>query len=91
MFSQTQEENLFNTDNLFIHWVKTFPNLFNFVVITFSIYLRVFPKKPAASKLLSPADVMDAVSEDYADGGGDDQRLSQRKTWSPPDKSLGGK
>lgn len=61
MFSQTQEENLFNTDNLFIHWEKTFPNPFNFVVITFSIYLRVFPKKPAASKLLSPADVMDAV------------------------------
>lgn len=81
----------FNMDNLFVHWAKTFPNPFNFVVITFSIYLRVFPKKPAASKPLSPADVMDPDWEDYADGGGDDRRLSQRETWSPRDKSLGGK
>lgn len=89
MFSQTQEENHLTWIIFLYIAAKTFPNPFNFVVITFSIYLRVFPKKPAASKLLSPADVMDPVWEDYADGGGDDQRRSHRKTQSPPDKTLG--
>lgn len=89
MFSQTQEENHLTWIIFLYIAAKTFPNPFNFVVITFSIYLRVFPKKPAASKLLSPADVMDPVWEDYADGGGDDHRWSHRKTRSPPDKTLG--
>lgn len=71
-------------DNLFVHHCETFPNPFNFVMIFGPIHLRVSPKKPAAPMSLSPGDVMDPICEDYADGGRDDQSVSQRKMWIPP-------
>lgn len=70
MSSQTLEENHLTQIIVLYIAAKASPNPFNFVMITFSIYLRVFPKKPADSTLLSPADVMDPAWEDYADGWG---------------------
>lgn len=70
-------------NNLFVHHCKTFPNPLNFVMISGPIYLRVFPKKPAALMLLSPGDVMDPIWGDYADGGRDEQCFSRRKMWIP--------
>lgn len=81
MFPPNQEENHLTQVIVLYIVAKTFPNPFNFVVITFSIYLRVFPEKPAACMLLSPADVIDPVWEDYADGWGDDGRVPLRKPW----------
>lgn len=71
-------------DNLFVHHCKTFPNPFNFVMISGPIHLRVSPKKPAAPMSLSPGDVMDPIWEDYTDGGRNDQCISRRKMWIPP-------